>query len=70
MKRLLKKWKNLFNIEDKSPTITTSSSVPLNDGIRRKHCSCGGLIVSSGHEVIRELCSQCGKPYHEFIRRK
>ena len=71
MKRLFKKWRTLFNIPCEYKTIVTESvSPPINDGLRRKHCPCGGIIISSGQGVIRELCSHCGKPYHEFIRRR
>ena len=39
-------------------------------GVRRKQCSCGGIIVTAGRGVLREQCSECGKPYHESIYKK
>jgi hypothetical protein len=72
MKRLLKKWKTLLKITDEHLTIITDTNnvqPPINNGMRRKYCSCGGIIINSGQFVIRELCCECGKPYHEFIRK-
>ena len=68
--KLLKKWKKLLKVEDEHPMTAGSVPSPMNDGLKRKHCSCGGIIISSGQFVIRELCSSCGKPYHEPIYRR
>jgi ribosomal protein S27AE len=63
-KSFVEKWKELLQIEDEHPF--TAGNIP--GGIRRKKCpSCGGTIIRSGRGVIREICGDCSKPYHEPI---
>lgn len=71
MKNFIKKFIKSFTsekpVEVKNVEPITDPIIPISGGVRRKYCSCGGIIINSGRDVIRELCSECGKPYHESV---
>jgi len=44
-------------------------SKPVSKGLRRNYCrKCGKSIVSSGHGIIRDICSGCGVMYRTSRR--
>ena len=43
-----------------------NEETPRFGGLRRNRCrKCGGTIIRSGRGIVREVCSECGKPYKE-----
>jgi hypothetical protein len=63
--KLNSNWDKLFVPKDK----LFSVDVSVNE-IKRKICSCGGEIITTGKGIKRQVCSECGKLYHDFIYEK